>query len=446
MYLSHFGLRKKPFGSSPDPGFFYPSSTHQEAQRTILRGIESRAGLIWLSGGPGLGKTTVLRSVIERLDSEKVQVISLTNPDVSYRGLLEVVYTHLGVELPVSPGLIDLGHHLYRALQQAYEQGRNVVLMIDDVQKMPIRTMACILHLQNLETDGQKLIQVVLAGREPELSNILKMGRLKQFRGKVVHRAVIAPLHRDESMEYIRFRVTSVAGVKRFPFTQTALKQIVDHCGGNPRHLNLFCERALEAGWRREENPVGVTTVKDVVAGLLSIDSDGGKATSRSSVGIAVALMAALWLVTLGLTLFREGRTGADMPGTVVADSASPRANSVEAPSSGAGLPGEPSAKSGSQSAAPNARIPFPPGHSTAGGWTEPSYPPKVGLPRIDRLPDEAGSSVTWVYGPRDLHRPDGARSRDSSPLVSDKKGSARSAPPGPADVRSKDKRLPKSP
>ena len=214
MYLSHFGLQRTPFDSSPDPGVFYPSATHQKAQWRLLTWIEARVGLMWLAGRSGLGKTTVLQSVIERLDPERVRIVSIANSDLSYRGLLEAIYTTLGVELPASPGLIDLGHRLYQALQQEFDKGHNVVLMIDDVQKMPVKTLAYIQQFQNLEKDGRKLLQVVLAGREPELTSILKLGRLTQLRQKTLHQATIAPLSRDESMEYVRFRVSVVGGIK----------------------------------------------------------------------------------------------------------------------------------------------------------------------------------------------------------------------------------------
>lgn len=406
MYLSHFGLQKTPFDSSPDPSVFYPSATHQEALRILLGGIESRAGFLWLSGRAGLGKTTVLRLVLERLDRERARVIFITDPDVSYRGLLEAIYTHLGSELPESPGLIDLGHHLYELLRTEYDRGRNVVLVIDDVQKMPVRTLACVRHLQNMEKEGRKLIQVILCGREPELSNILKLGRLRQLQQKMPHRATLAPLSREESMEYVRFRVSSVAGAKRFPFTQTALKQIAEHCGGIPSHLNLFCERALEAGWRREENPVGATTVKDVVAGLLSVDCKNEKASSRSSVGIAVMLMAILWLFTLGLTLFREGRTvGGPQTGETIA-TAPPFHDGDASGGRAQGPAGKIERHSPSGQMAPTASVRTDPARSRAGAAGQ---LPKVGLPRIDRLPGEPGSQAFWVYGPRDLPRSDGA-------------------------------------
>ncbi|MHC1745407.1 MAG: ExeA family protein [Syntrophobacteraceae bacterium] len=419
MYLSHFGLQKTPFDSSPDPSVFYPSGTHREAQSTLLSCIESRVGLMWLAGRSGLGKTTLLHSLIERLDPENVRVVLIANPDLSYRGLLEVIYRALGVELPASPGLIDLGHHLYQALQREYDQGRNVVLMIDDVQKMPVRTLACIQQFQNLEKDGRKLIQVILAGREPELTNILKLGRLAQLKLKVLHRATIVPLSRDESMEYVRFRVTAVAGVKKLPFTQTALKQIVDHCNGNPRHLNLFCERALEAGWRREENPVGATTVKDVVAGLLSIEADSPKTMPRSSVGIAVVLMAALWLITLGLTFFREGRPVVGKPENGMSIS-SPNPNLVtghDPSSSGAGASRARGVERAGQSS-PDVR-------RTTNLMGNPTRPPAADPPRIDRLPGGSGSEVFWVYGPRDLPRPEGARTRGLNRLATGEEGGA---------------------
>lgn len=421
MYLSHYGLQRTPFDSSPDPGVFYPSATHQKAQWQLLTWIESRVGLMWLSGRSGLGKTTVLHSVIDRLDPERVRIVSIANSDLSYRGLLEAIYTTLGVELPASPGLIDLGHRLYQALQQEFDKGHNVVLMIDDVQKMPVKTLAYIQQFQNLEKDGRKLMQVVLAGREPELTSILKLGRLTQLRQKTLHQATIAPLSREESMEYVRFRVSVVGGIKKLPFTQTALKQIVEHCNGNPRHLNLFCERALEVGWQREENPVGATTVKDVVAGLLSIEADPAKRAQRSSVGVAVVLMAALWLVTLGLTFFRDGRPVVDKSKNAegVSSLNTSQTTGYDSSSSGGGAPGAAAGvgRSGQSSLDKSESPTNRPRRTTSrSGSVIPSQ--TADPPRIERLPGGFGSDVFWVYGPRDLPRLDGAGTRRPNRLA----------------------------
>lgn len=423
MYLSHFGLEKSPFEPLPDPRLFYPGSTHLDALRTILRSIELRLGLIWLSGRPGLGKTTIMNLVVDRLDKEKVRVISITNPEVSYRGLLEAIYTSLGVRPPESPGLIDVGHQLYRVLQQEYDQGRNVALMIDDVQRMPIRTLTSVLRLKNLQENGQPLIQVVLAGREPEVSTILKGDRFKQLGQEPFFQVVLAPLTRDESIEYIQFRVSAVMGGQHFPFTQTALKQIVDHCGGNPRNLNLFCERTLEAGWRREENPVGVTTVQDVVAGLLSIDSEEARTTPRGSVGVAVALMALLWLITLGLTFFREGGPGVGEPETVEHLTVSREIPGDQASPWGGGAVGDRSSVAGGRTSPGNAALTASKLSATPADRGGAGSLRKGAFPRIERLPGGIESEIFWVYGPRDLAETgDVDISQSNQEVVHDKK------------------------
>lgn len=403
MYLNHFGLQKSPFDSSPDPSIFYPSGTHQAAQRALIQGIESRVGLMWLLGLSGLGKTTVLRSVAERLDPESVRVIWIPDSDLSYRGLLEVIYAALGVERPKSPGLIDLGHQLFEALLKEYDHGRNVVLMIDDIQTMPVRTLASVQQFQNLEKDGRKLLQVILSGREPEFGNILRSERLKPLRHKMIQQTTIVPLTREESMEYVRFRVSAVGGVKKFPFTQTALRQIVDHCRGNPKHLNLFCDRALEAGWLREENPVGVTTVRDVVAGLLSIDADAEKTAPRSSVGIAIVLMASLWLITLGLTFFRESRPAVGKHDIATSVSYSLHARPEDSSSSGAGGPGAEQVERTSLSMNEGTQSPMHVSGRADRHGVVASGASGIDHPRIDRLAGGTDSGVFWVYGPRDL-------------------------------------------
>jgi general secretion pathway protein A len=266
MYLKYYRLREAPFGITPDPAFLYPSPSHREAIASIIYGVEHRKGFIALTGEVGTGKTIVLRTFMERIDSKKVQAIYLLNPELSFNDLLRAMFDALGLEVPeVDTSLAIV--YLQRYLIDLYRQGRWVTLLVDEAHRMPRETLERLRLLSNLETSKDKLLQIVLCG-QPEMDQVLGSYALRQLRQRVAVRAAIKPLCRKESVAYIQHRLKRVSRMHNQVFSQRGLQALVRHGHGNPRVLNILCDNALIAGFAYQEKPISARVIKEVAVGL----------------------------------------------------------------------------------------------------------------------------------------------------------------------------------
>ncbi len=163
MYLSFFGLKKQPFHIAPDPEFLYLSPSHKEALEAIIQGVEQRKGFVAVTGAEGVGKTTVLRSYLEK-KKESLKIIYVFNAKIPFQGLLTTIYRELG--LPVgSESVIKMVSRLHEFLIDEYKRGNTVVLVIDEAQNMPADTLESLRMMSRLETVTEKLLQIVLVGQ-----------------------------------------------------------------------------------------------------------------------------------------------------------------------------------------------------------------------------------------------------------------------------------------
>ena len=263
MYLQHFHLTRPPFHITPDPEFFYSSPSHREALASIIYGIQERKGFLALIGEVGVGKTTVLRTFTEKADKEKLKIIYLFNANMTFKSLVRMLCTELDVPTE-SEDYFELVPKLHEALIEQYRLDRNVVLIIDEAQNMPIETLENIRMLSNLETTKDKLIQIVLCG-QIELDYMLNLQQLRQLKQRIVLRVVISPLTPVESEEYIRHRLARAGCTRAIPFTKSALKEIVRHGLGIPRILNILCDNALLTAFGYRKAKVEKNIVKEVI-------------------------------------------------------------------------------------------------------------------------------------------------------------------------------------
>ena len=263
MYLQHFHLSRPPFHITPDPEFLYSSPSHREALASIIYGIEQRKGFLALVGEVGVGKTTVLRTFTEKADREKLKIIYLFNANMTFKTLVKTLCAEMDVPTD-SEDYFELVPKLYEALIEQYRLDRNVVLIIDEAQNMPIDTLENLRMLSNLETTKDKLIQIVLCG-QIELDYMLSLQQLRQLKQRIVLRAVISPLTPVESEEYIRHRLARAGCTRAIPFTKSALKEIVRHARGVPRILNILCDNALLTTFGYRKPKVDIHIVKEVI-------------------------------------------------------------------------------------------------------------------------------------------------------------------------------------
>ncbi len=324
MYLEYYGLLKEPFHITPDPEFLYLGPSHKEALGVILFGVENRAGFMMITGGVGLGKTTILRSAMQHFDRERVKTVLVFNPCLTYRELIRLVYEELDLELPEGEDQFQLIQRLHLALIEEYKKGNNIVLVIDEAQNMPVETLENLRMLSNLETSKDKLLQIILVGQQPELEDLLNSDALRQLKQRIAHRATLVKLSKKESVDYIGHRLDIALGVKSLPFKTSAINKIVSHCDGVPRCINIVCSNALVSGFGSGQNPIGPKLVQEVIDDL--------EGRIRSSWRKWLFAPAALALIAAFLYLILAGKTVSWRGGFPWSGAASKQP--VEAPSS----------------------------------------------------------------------------------------------------------------
>ncbi|CAN5595564.1 ExeA family protein [soil metagenome] len=300
MYLEHYGLNEPPFSITPDPRFVYLSERHRDALAHLLFGITQGGGggFVQLTGEVGTGKTTLSRLLLEQIP-ENTRVALVLNPRQSATELLETVCEELHLDLEGARGsakaLVD---RLNAYLLDAYAQGLRVVLIVDEAQNLPIDALEQVRLLTNLETDTQKLLQIILIG-QPELRDMLARPDLRQLAQRITARFHLTPLHEAETADYLRHRYR-VAGGHRFPFSARALQRVPARSGWVPRLTNVIAERALLAGYARDAETIDDKLVEAAAREALpSPDSmRSGRSWGLAALGGATALvvvLAALW-------------------------------------------------------------------------------------------------------------------------------------------------------
>ena len=257
MYLEYYGLKEAPFSITPDPRYVFLSERHRDALAHLLYGIGKggSGGFVQLTGEVGTGKTTLCRLLLEQLP-EHTRVALVLNPKLTPIELLETICEELKLEIGERRGsLKGLVDTLNAYLLDAYAQGLRVVLIVDEAQNLSTDALEQIRLLTNLETPTQKLLQIILLG-QPELRDKLGDTELRQLAQRITARYHLTPLDRAETEAYVRHRV-AVAGAARLPFSRLGLRALYQRSGGVPRLINIIADRALMAGFAREQDSIG---------------------------------------------------------------------------------------------------------------------------------------------------------------------------------------------
>lgn len=269
MYEKFYRFKEKPFNLTPDSKFFYASTKHEEALNCLLLAISERSGFIVITGEIGSGKTTVCRTLLNRLDGT-TRVAFILNTYLSRKELLTTILEDLDIEYK-SNSKTHLLSALNKYLIEQSANGTNVVLIIDEAQNLTSSVIEEVRMLSNLETEEEKLIQIVLIG-QPELRKKLTDPKLEQFRQRVVMHYHLQPLSYAETVEYVKHRLIKAGNNQADVFTQKAIRQIYDYSQGVPRLINLACHNALISGvvygTRRITANIATEAIKELVEGL----------------------------------------------------------------------------------------------------------------------------------------------------------------------------------
>jgi general secretion pathway protein A len=297
MYAKFYKLRKEPFNVTPDPTFLCLSSSHKEAIAALLYGIRSRKGFIAILGEVGTGKTTIVRTYLNSINRGTIKLIYLFNPNLTFNALLRDLLAEFDVK-PASDESNKMIAQLHRCLIDQFRKGRNVTLIIDEAQNMPLPTLESLRMLSNLETTREKLLQIVLVG-QPELEAMLARHELRQLCNRIAILAKIHPLSEKESLYYIQSRVDKVSLKKNNRlFTNEALRLIVKRAQGIPRTINILCDNALITGYGYQSSVITADIVKEIFA-----DREGRRLPKRTAlvnaIGIVGLLAGLYWIITL---------------------------------------------------------------------------------------------------------------------------------------------------
>ena len=246
IYQDFYGLREKPFNLTPDPKFLCLTEKHQEALDHLLYGLDQKTGFLLFLGEVGAGKTTVCRALLERLEQDFLVALIL-HPFLAEENLLATIIRDLGV-VPRGESKRELLEQLNAFILARKVEGKTVVLIFDESQNLSPKALEEIRILSNLETDKEKLLQIILIGQK-ELETKLARKELRQLNQRIGVRYYLYPLDRQETGRYITHRLQVAGDPGTIRFAKGAVREIFFFSKGIPRLINLAADRALLAGY-----------------------------------------------------------------------------------------------------------------------------------------------------------------------------------------------------
>ena len=297
MYASYFGLNDNPFAITPDPRFLFLSARHTEALAHLLYGVTESGGFTQLTGEVGTGKTTLVRTLLEKLP-DNVDAALIINPRVSVLEFLRSICREQQVRFKADHTPQDLIDALNAHLLQAHARGRRVVLIIDEAQGLSAEVLEQVRLLTNLETREQKLLQIILVG-QPELREMLARTELRQLAQRITGRYHLTPLSASESRAYVNHRLT-VSGAMAPIFTAAALRTMQRVTRGIPRLINIISDRALLGAYTHEMRQVDSGLVRRAAREVL------GEPLQKRRVPVWSLLAAAALIFCTGAIFFYD--------------------------------------------------------------------------------------------------------------------------------------------
>ncbi|MFH1645213.1 MAG: XrtA/PEP-CTERM system-associated ATPase [Candidatus Omnitrophota bacterium] len=259
MYKDFFDLKECPFNITSDPHFLYLTNKHKEALSLLQYGVQQRKGFIEVTGDIGTGKTTLCRALINSLDS-KTKTSYIFNPKLPVIQFIRAIIEDFGIEIR-KKSKMDMIKALNRFLLEQLSCGNNAVLIIDEAQNLDNRVIEEVRLLSNLETEQEKLLQIILIG-QPELKEKLRSPDLAQLKQRITIRYHLTPLNKDEIRYYIDHRLKIAGNKGQVTFTENSIEEIFSFSKGIPRLTNVVCDRALLMGYTKETRTIDADIIR----------------------------------------------------------------------------------------------------------------------------------------------------------------------------------------
>jgi len=297
MYQNYFGFKERPFQLVPNPAYLFLSRSHEEAMAHLAYAVSEGDGFITIIGEVGTGKTTLCRAFIESLD-DRCEVAYIFNPKLTAVELLEAVCDEFGIHAPVDTNAKDLIDALNRFLLEKKAAGRQAMLIVDEAQDLSREVLEQIRLLSNLETNSEKLLQIVLAG-QPELDDLLESYKLRQLSQRITLSCRLTPLTYRETDRYIQHRIRIAARNQGVAFTQPALRKIHAYSGGIPRLIHIVCDRALLTAFVMNREKISGPIVDSAIRELSPREDIGRLRTAEKRKTALLAVLFCLMVVML---------------------------------------------------------------------------------------------------------------------------------------------------
>jgi len=262
-YEAFYGFRESPFNVTPDPKFLFMTPNQREALAYLTYGVQERKGFLVLTGEVGVGKTLIVRTLLDRI-GDSVETAIVMNAMLTFKQLLEMALVDFGLPL-AGQGKVEMMLTFQKFLLRLRDQNRNAVLVIDEAQNLSQTSLEEFRLLSNLETSTQKLIQIILVG-QPELKDLLNAHRLRQLKQRIPGLWELKPLESQAIGEYIDHRIC-VASENQTGglFDDSAVREVAEFSGGIPRIVNVVCDRALLIGYVYDRKKIGAEIVRTAI-------------------------------------------------------------------------------------------------------------------------------------------------------------------------------------
>jgi MSHA biogenesis protein MshM len=311
MYLDYFGLKKQPFGITPDTSLFYAGAERGDVLDAVLYALNSGEGIIKVVGEVGSGKTMLSRMLTNSTDSN-TEFVFLLNPRVKAEQALFAIAYDLGLVVDAGDKSIQILHVLQGKLLELYQAGKKVVLIIDEAQQMPLSTLEEIRLLSNLETETEKLLQIILFG-QPELDEHLDTPQIRQLRERITYSFYLTALDWKKADLYLHFRLEKAGHQGRTIFKSSAIKLLAKCSDGTLRRMNVLADKALLAAFLDKSPVVEAKHVRLAT-------KDNQKSNTKPHAAIYVGISLLLFSVLAGVAYWYMEKTEPTVHAEVIDD------------------------------------------------------------------------------------------------------------------------------